>query len=81
MTGRRLDEFAHDKKREGCLVCLLPDTIRAQLGPAGKRRGFPRDLQLEWLHTEVGAAHPEAREITMEVLAAHVNGQHDKEVA
>jgi hypothetical protein len=73
-----LTQFVRDKElaraREGCVICKLPAEIRAQLGRGATRRGFTREDQVAWLKGPCGA-----KGVTVEGLANHLNGKHDRE--
>lgn len=68
--------FMQEKARAGCLICKLPSEIQAQLGRPATKKGFTREDQVEWLRTI-----PAAAGVTLEILIAHLNAKHFKEVA
>lgn len=68
-----LAQYMQSKVRAGCLICQLPQEVRAQLGREASKRGFSREDQVEWLRLACGAA-----KVTVEILTAHLNGKHDQ---
>jgi hypothetical protein len=64
-------DFMRDKKRAGCAVCALPDTVRTQL-LAARDKKIRRADQIEWLRTVIGA------ELTSRDLDSHYSGRHDE---
>jgi hypothetical protein len=67
-----LDEFAREKRREGCPVCALPASVRAILATAGDK-GHKVALQVEWLKVKCGV-----QDIGVAELGAHRNGRHEQ---
>lgn len=70
-----LVDFVRGKAKAGCPLCKLAPEVRAQLGRSATKKGFTRDDQVEWLRTAVGA-----KGITLEHLAEHLNGRHDRDL-
>jgi hypothetical protein len=73
-----LESFMAKKRKERnkreCKVCQLPDGVRSQLGKPASEKGFSRPDQLQWLREACGQT-----QITMQMLAKHLNGRHEEE--
>jgi hypothetical protein len=69
-AGRSLVDFNRAKRRSTCVVCQLPDEIRAQMRQA-REKHIHRDVVVEWLEKE------HRKKIAKTDLDAHTNGRHD----
>jgi hypothetical protein len=72
-AARSLADFLLEKRRAGCPVCALPDTVKEQLREAGKR-GIRRAEQVEWLESEFGL------KLNSALFNAHHSGRHEQVV-
>lgn len=68
---RTLAQFARDKRREGCPVCVLPVEVRQELRAAGDKK-IPVAIQLEWLKAELGVT------VGVEQINSHRSGRHEE---
>jgi hypothetical protein len=59
-----------EKRREGCVLCKLPDDVKEQLRSASRKK-IPREVVLEWLNKELGF------EISINAFQRHAQGRHD----
>ena len=66
--GLSLLDYAN--KQKSCVVCDIPEELRAQIRDASAKR-IRRSTVLAWLKEEHGV------EITAAELTSHTNGRHD----
>jgi len=69
--GRSLVEFMHDKRRQDCRICALPQDVRQEMLTASKKKYRQADV-LEWLKADRDI------DISEQEMASHYSGKHDR---
>ncbi len=72
--SKSLADFYHEKRKQDCRVCALPDSVLKQIRDAQRKR-LKQAVTVLWLNTEVADKSDEP--FTKEELQTHYFGRHE----